>query len=74
LQNHAVRKADLERTSETVYPVFNISNGIRSWITDKLGLRKEVAPTIQDFDADSIALPWHLIQISEDNLLIVDRR
>jgi len=73
-ENHAVRKADFgRRTLETVYPVFNKSNGIWSWITDKLGLRKEVAPTIQDFDADSIALPWHLIQISEDNLLIADR-
>ncbi|CAD6266537.1 unnamed protein product [Miscanthus lutarioriparius] len=73
-ENHAVRKADLgRRTLETVYPVFNKSNGIWSWITDKLGLRKEVPPTIQDFDADTIALPWHLIQISEDNLLITDR-
>ena len=59
-------------TLETVYPVFNRSNGIWSWITDRLGLRKEVAPTIQDFDADSIALPWHLIQISVNNLLITD--
>ena len=57
-------------TLETVYPVFNRSNGIWSWITDRLGLRKEVAPTIQDFDADSIAFPWHLIQISVNNLLI----
>ena len=55
MQNHAVRKADLGRTLETVYPVFNRSNGIRSWITDKLGLRKEVAPTIQDFVVDSMA-------------------
>ncbi|CAO2186840.1 unnamed protein product [Urochloa humidicola] len=73
-ENHAVRKADLERrTLETVYPVSNKRSGIWSWITDKLGLRKEVAPTIQDFDADSVALPWHLIQISEDDLLVADR-
>ncbi|WVZ95198.1 hypothetical protein U9M48_040992 [Paspalum notatum var. saurae] len=73
-QNHAIRKADLgRRTLETVYPVFNKSNGIWSWITDKLGLRKEVDPTIRDFDADSVALPWHLIQISENNLLVADR-
>ncbi|CAO2176582.1 unnamed protein product [Urochloa humidicola] len=73
-ENHAVRKADLERrTLETVYPVSNKSSGIWSWITDKLGLRKEVALTIQDFDADSVALPWHLIQISEDDLLVADR-
>jgi hypothetical protein len=75
LQNHAVRKADLgRRTLETVYPVSNKSSGIWSWITDKLGLRKEVAPTIQDFDADSVALPWHLIQISEDDFIVADRR
>ncbi|CAL4996461.1 unnamed protein product [Urochloa decumbens] len=73
-ENRAVRKADLERrTLETVYPVSNKSSGIWSWITDKLGLTKEVAPTIQDFDADSVALPWHLIQISEDDLLVADR-
>jgi hypothetical protein len=69
LQNHAVRKADLGRTLQTVYPVFNKSNGIWSWITDKLGMRKEATPTIQDFHADSMPLPWHLIQISEDILL-----
>jgi len=49
-ENHAVRKADLgRRTLQTVYPVFNKSNGIWSWITDKLGMRKEATPTIQDF-------------------------
>ncbi|KAL6659494.1 hypothetical protein ACP70R_003534 [Stipagrostis hirtigluma subsp. patula] len=73
-ENHAVRKADLgRRILETVYPVFNKSSGIWSWITDKLGLRKEVTSNIQDFDADSIAHPWHLLQISEDNLLVADR-
>ncbi|KAF8712812.1 hypothetical protein HU200_028584 [Digitaria exilis] len=73
-ENHAIRKADLERrTLETVYPVSDKSSGIWSWITDKLGLRKEVAPSIRDFDADSVALPWHLIQISDDELLVADR-
>ncbi|PWZ10537.1 hypothetical protein Zm00014a_014394 [Zea mays] len=62
-ENHAVRKADLGRTLQTVYPVFNKSNGIWSWITDKLGMRKEATPTIQDFHADSMPLPWHLIRI-----------
>ncbi|ONM23876.1 NHL domain-containing protein [Zea mays] len=74
-ENHAVRKADLgRRTLQTVYPVFNKSNDIWSWITDKLGMRKEATPTIQDFHADSMPLPWHLIQILEDTLLVVDRR
>ncbi|KAF8669869.1 hypothetical protein HU200_051045 [Digitaria exilis] len=73
-ENQAIRKADLERrTLETVYPVSDKSSGIWSWITDKLGLRKEVAPSIRDFDADSVALPWHLIQISDDELLVADR-
>ena len=74
MQNHAVRKADLGRTLETVYPVFNRSNGIRSWITDKLGMRKEVAPTIQDFDADSIALSMAFDTNFRGQLLIADRR
>ncbi|KAL6857238.1 hypothetical protein ACP4OV_018620 [Aristida adscensionis] len=73
-ENHAVRKADLaRRIVETAYPVFKKSSGIWSWITDKLGLRKEVTSKIQDFDADSVALPWHLLEISEDDLLIADR-
>ncbi|PNT66591.1 hypothetical protein BRADI_3g14412v3 [Brachypodium distachyon] len=73
-ENHAVRKADFSRRFlETVYPVFNKkSSGIWSWITDKLGLTKEVASNIQDFDADSVTFPWHLLQISEDDLLVAD--
>jgi hypothetical protein len=75
LQNHAVRKVDLgRRIVETVYPVSNKSSGILSWIVDKVGLKKEVAPTIQDFDADLVAFPWHLIQISDDSLLVADRK
>jgi hypothetical protein len=75
LQNHAVRKVDLgRRIVETVYPVSNKSSGILSWIIDKLSLKKEVARTILDFDADLVALPWHLIQISEDSLLVADRK
>lgn len=82
LQNHAVRKADFgRRFLETVYPVFNKKgSGVWSWIIDKLGLTKEDASkkddasNIQDFDADSVVFPWHLLKISEDDLLIADRR
>ncbi|CAM0910905.1 unnamed protein product [Alopecurus aequalis] len=80
-ENHAVRKADFgRRYLETVYPVFNKkSSGIWSWILDKLGLtkedtsKKEDASNIQDIDADSVLFPWHLLQISEDDLLLADR-
>ncbi|KAF0914133.1 hypothetical protein E2562_026523 [Oryza meyeriana var. granulata] len=73
-ENHAVRKADLERRMlETVYPVSSkSSSGIWSWIVDKLGLRREDAPS-ENFDADSIAFPWHLLKITEDDLLVADR-
>ncbi|KAM0919369.1 hypothetical protein ACQ4PT_008278 [Festuca glaucescens] len=80
-ENHAVRKADFgRRILETVYPVFNKKgSGIWSWIVDKLGLTKEDTSkredvlNIQDIDADSVVFPWHLLQISEDDLLVADR-
>uniref|UniRef100_A0A453RZW9 NHL repeat-containing protein 2 n=1 Tax=Aegilops tauschii subsp. strangulata TaxID=200361 RepID=A0A453RZW9_AEGTS len=80
-ENHAVRKADFgRRFLETVYPVFNKKgSGVWSWIIDKLGLTKEDASkkddtsNIQDFDADSVVFPWHLLKISEDDLLVADR-
>uniref|UniRef100_A0A453S004 Uncharacterized protein n=1 Tax=Aegilops tauschii subsp. strangulata TaxID=200361 RepID=A0A453S004_AEGTS len=62
------------------YPVFNKKgSGVWSWIIDKLGLTKEDASkkddtsNIQDFDADSVVFPWHLLKISEDDLLVADR-
>uniref|UniRef100_A0A0E0LQZ1 NHL repeat-containing protein 2 n=1 Tax=Oryza punctata TaxID=4537 RepID=A0A0E0LQZ1_ORYPU len=73
-ENHAVRKADLgRRMLETVYPVSSkSSSGIWSWIVDKLGLRREDAPS-ETFVADSIAFPWHLLKITEDDFLVADR-
>uniref|UniRef100_A0A0E0EHL0 Thioredoxin-like fold domain-containing protein n=1 Tax=Oryza meridionalis TaxID=40149 RepID=A0A0E0EHL0_9ORYZ len=73
-ENHAVRKADLgRRMLETVYPVSSKSScGIWSWIVDKLGLRREDAPS-ENFIADSIAFPWHLLNITEDDFLVADR-
>ncbi|VAI76088.1 unnamed protein product [Triticum turgidum subsp. durum] len=80
-ENHAVRKADFgRRFLETVYPVFNKKgSGVWSWIIDKLGLTKEDASkkddasNIQDFDAEPVVFPWHLLKISEDDLLVADR-
>ncbi|KAM0876182.1 hypothetical protein ACQ4PT_036287 [Festuca glaucescens] len=80
-ENHAVRKADFgRRILETVYPVFNKKGSdIWSWIVDKLGFTKEDTSkredvlNIQDIDADSVVFPWHLLQISEDDLLVADR-
>uniref|UniRef100_A0A8R7R5C4 NHL repeat-containing protein 2 n=1 Tax=Triticum urartu TaxID=4572 RepID=A0A8R7R5C4_TRIUA len=80
-ENHAVRKADFgRRFLETVYPVFNKKgSGVWSWIIDKLGLTKEDASkkddasNIQDFNAEPVVFPWHLLKISEDDLLVADR-
>jgi hypothetical protein len=59
---------------ETVYPVSSkSSSGIWSWIVDKLGLRREDAPS-ENFIADSIAFPWHLLNITEDDFLVADRK
>ncbi|KAI4963363.1 hypothetical protein ZWY2020_014973 [Hordeum vulgare] len=65
-ENHAVRKADFgRRFLETVYPVFNKKEVVRS--------KKDEALNIQDFDVDSVVFPWHLLQISEDDLLVAAR-
>ncbi len=59
---------------ETVYPVSSkSSSGIWSWIVDKLGLRREDAPS-ENFVADSIAFPWHLLKLTEDDFLVADRK
>jgi hypothetical protein len=36
--------------------------------------KREDVLNIQDIDADSVVFPWHLLQISEDDLLVADRK
>jgi hypothetical protein len=56
LQGFAVRKADFGiGTSHEVSSVKDMT--ICSCITDRLGLTKEIAPTIQDLDAEPISFP-----------------
>uniref|UniRef100_A0A0D9X447 Uncharacterized protein n=1 Tax=Leersia perrieri TaxID=77586 RepID=A0A0D9X447_9ORYZ len=72
-ENHAVRKADLgRRVLQTVYPASSKSTGIWSWLVEKLGLRREDAPS-ENFDPDSISFPWHLLKITEEDFLVADR-
>nr|CAD1840902.1 unnamed protein product [Ananas comosus var. bracteatus] len=74
-ENHAIRRADLERrVVETIYPVcVPEAHGIWSWILDKLGVAREKGPKSKEFDADSITFPWHLIKMGESDLMVINR-
>ena len=63
------------RVLETVYPVpVQKSSRIWSWIMDKLGFQRENALTPEVVDLDGVTLPWHLVKLEGDDLLIVSRR
>ncbi|OVA01596.1 hypothetical protein BVC80_9073g27 [Macleaya cordata] len=74
-ENHAIRKADIgRRTLETLYPTFETDKKIStiwSWILDKLGMGREIAPKSEEFDSELLIFPWHLMK-SENNLLIIN--
>lgn len=76
-ENHAIRRADMgRRTLETIYPPCDTgSKFIRlwSWVSDKLGIGREVAPSSEDFDLEPITTPWHLMKSRENNLLVANR-
>ncbi|KAF3332986.1 NHL repeat-containing protein 2 [Carex littledalei] len=74
-ENHALRRADLEnRLVETVHPSYvKRSSGTWNWILGKLGFGKEVPLTTQELGSSAIKSPWHVIEIEDDNLLVMDR-
>ncbi|KAH7691587.1 Six-bladed beta-propeller TolB-like protein [Dioscorea alata] len=74
-ENNAIRRADMERrVLGTVYPVpVQKSSRIWSWIMDKLGFQKESALTSEVVDLDGVTLPWHLVKLGGDDLLIINR-
>ena len=77
-KNHAIRRADMgKRILETLYPTSNIdkkSNGLWTWIMNKLGLGRSDDTKSEDLDSESLMFPWHLMKSKDDTLLIINRR
>lgn len=77
-QNHAIRRANLERrVLETVYPISNINlkpNGLWPWIMEKLGIRNDVQVMARDPDSPSVLFPWHLIKYEDSKFVIINKR
>ncbi|XP_022159642.1 uncharacterized protein LOC111025991 isoform X2 [Momordica charantia] len=76
-ENHAIRKADLDkRVVETLYPEnysSKKSTQLWSWIMDKFGLGSNAERELEDFNPQSLMFPWHIIRYVDDRLLILNR-
>lgn len=74
-ENHAVRRADLERrTLDTMLPVsVSKTSGMWSWILDKLGLAREVDVKPEEINLDLFSSPWHLLKLGDEELVIINR-
>ncbi|CAH9135975.1 unnamed protein product [Cuscuta epithymum] len=73
-ENHAIRRADMERrTVETIYPA-TISNkdssSLWSWILGKLWSKKDQEGS-DEFSPKSLLFPWHMLKCQND-LLVLD--
>jgi hypothetical protein len=59
---------------DTVHPPHvKRSSGTWNWILGKLGFGKEVPLTTQELDSSEIQSPWHVIEIEDGNLLVIDQ-
>jgi hypothetical protein len=59
---------------DTVHPPYvKISSGTWNWILGKLGFGKEVPLTNQELDSSALQSPWHVIEIEDGNLLVIDQ-
>ncbi|KAH7864290.1 hypothetical protein Vadar_027896 [Vaccinium darrowii] len=76
-ENHAVRRADLERrVLETFYPKLNATkknNSLWSWITSNLWMKRDVDTKSEYLDSETFLFPWHLIKSSDNDLFIANR-
>nr|XP_027093647.1 uncharacterized protein LOC113714044 isoform X2 [Coffea arabica] len=75
-ENHAIRRADMERrVVETIYPT-NTSKkttSLWSWVLDKLGKKREVDTPSEAFHSDSLLFPWHLLKSTSNDLFVLNR-
>ncbi|CAI0498732.1 unnamed protein product [Linum tenue] len=78
-ENHAVRRADLERrVLETLYPSSSATvekESLWTKIASKLGFGiAAVEAKSEEFDPQSLVFPWHLLKSEEeDHCLIINR-
>ncbi|CAL1355688.1 unnamed protein product [Linum trigynum] len=78
-ENHAVRRADLERrVLETLYPSSSATvenESLWTKISSKLGFGiAAVEAKSEEFDPQSLLFPWHLLKSEEeDHCLIINR-
>lgn len=75
-ENHAIRRADMERrVIETIYPT-NTSkktNSLWSWVLDKLGKKREVDTLSEESRSDSLLFPWHLLKSTSNDFFVLNR-
>lgn len=76
-ENHAVRRADLERrVLETLYPMPNSNekhNSLWSWLMSKFGVGRSADLKCADVSSEPLRFPWHLINPDDGTLLVVNR-
>ncbi|GMI66387.1 embryo defective 1974 [Hibiscus trionum] len=76
-ENHAIRRADLERrVLETVYPTSSShkrSTSLWTWIRTKLGFASDADVKFEEQDSRALTCPWHLIKSENNTFLITSR-
>lgn len=76
-ENHAVRRADMERrVVETIHPSSNANknnNSLWRWIVDKFWTERTIGNHSEKLDSESFMFPWHLIKSSEENIFILNQ-
>ncbi|XP_031114699.1 uncharacterized protein LOC116018832 isoform X1 [Ipomoea triloba] len=75
-ENHAIRRADMERRIlDTLYPATNSnmdSNSLWSWIFGKLWSRKDIEAKSDEFPPKTLLFPWHISKCQND-LFVLNR-
>ncbi|GAB4841300.1 hypothetical protein Ancab_039696 [Ancistrocladus abbreviatus] len=74
-ENHAVRRADMERrVLETLYPTgkHEDKSGLWIWIMNKLGWKRDAGVKSNEFDSETLMFPWHLMK-RDDNWFAINR-
>nr|GMD50163.1 uncharacterized protein LOC109151360 isoform X1 [Ipomoea batatas] len=76
-ENHAIRRADMERRIlDTLYPATNSnmdSNSLWSWIFGKLWSRKDIEAKSDEFPPKTLLFPWHISKCQND-LFVLNRK
>ncbi|XWS31297.1 hypothetical protein CRYUN_Cryun23aG0065000 [Craigia yunnanensis] len=76
-ENHAIRRADLERrVLETVYPTSSINKkrtSLWTWIRTKLGFVSYTDVKYEEHGSQILMCPWLLIKSGDNSFLIISR-